>query len=347
MAGVRVGLEVGSSAIRLAAVTRSRSGPTLKRVGAVPLPPGVVVDGDVVDTVALTAATRDLVKAVKPGSKNVHLGVVSQRMVARQVDLPWVPPKEFKQALPLLAADCLPMPVDGSVLDFLAFEEVLEDDGARMLRGLLVAAGEGSLLEMVDAVESAGVRVLSVTLTPLSTLGAVADPHAGEPEALLDIGHTMTSVTVHEHGQPRFVRILARGGRDITTSLADTLGISEPDAERWKCALPAMWATMTQTDRVATEAAVRTAVADLVAEIRTSVDFYRTSAGARIGRAYVVGGAGATLGLVPILAEVLRVPVVAGTARTLRYAGSLTAEETAFAAGPGASAAVGLALGAA
>ncbi|HQR79133.1 MAG TPA: pilus assembly protein PilM [Actinomycetota bacterium] len=347
MARVRVGLEVGSSAVRLAAVTRSRSGPSLKHVGAVPLPPGVVVDGDVVDTASLTEATRYLIKTVKPGSKDVHLGVVGQRMVARQVDLPWVPPKEFKQALPLLAADCLPMPVEGSVLDFLAFEEVLEDDGARMLRGLLVAAGEDSLLEMVDAVEAAGVRVVSVTLTPLSTLGAVADPLAPEPEALLDIGYAMTSVTVHEHGQPRFVRILSRGGRDITTSLADSLGISEPDAERWKCGLPGMWASMDQTDRNTTETAVRTAVADLVAEIRTSVDFYRTSAGSRIGRAHVVGGAGSTLGLIPILAEVLRVPVVAGSPKMLRYAGSLTADETAFAAGPGATAAVGLALGAA
>ena len=262
MARSSVAVEVGSSAVRLAGVSRSRSGAVLQQLGQAPINPGVVVDGDVVDIAALSEAVRHLVKANKPASKDVHLGLVSQRMVARQVDLPWVPAKEFKQALPLLAADCLPMPVQDCVLDFLAYEEVVEEDGARMIRGLLVAAGEEGIQETVDAVESGGLRVASVTLTPLATLGAVADPLAASPEALLDVGYAMTSVTIQEHGQPRFVRILSRGGHDITVSLAEQLGISEQNAEQWKCGLPAMWSTMSATDRAATETAIRSAVTD-------------------------------------------------------------------------------------
>ena len=347
VAKVRVGLEVGSSAVRMATVSRSRSGATLQRIGHVALPPAVVVDGEVVDAPSLTQAVRQLVKTTKPGAKDVHLGVVSQRMVARQVDLPWVPPKEFKQALPLLAADCLPMPVDDCVLDFLAYEEIVEDDGARLLRGLLVAAGEDGVLQMVEAVEDAGMRVRSVTLTPLSTLAAVADAHAAGPEALLDVGYATTSVTIHANAQPRFVRILSRGGRDITASLAEHLGIGEDDAERWKRALPDMWETMSPADRTATETAIRTAVADLITDIRTSVDFYKTSAGRTIERAYVVGGGGLTLGLVPILASVLRVPVNCAGVRTLRPGRSLSPEDYTLAAGPASAAAVGLAWGAA
>jgi type IV pilus assembly protein PilM len=252
MAKVELGLEVGSSAVRLAAVTRTRSGPSLGHIGHAPLDPGVVVDGDVVDAVSLTTAVRHLARGVKGATKEVHLGVVSQRMVARQVDLPWVPPREFKRALPLLAADCLPMPVEDCVLDFLAYEEVLDEDGTRVIRGLLVAAGEEGVQAMVDAVEAAGLRVVSVTLTPLSTLGAVADAHSPEPEALIDVGHVMTTVTIHEKAQPQFVRILSRGGRDITAALSEQLGITEQDAEIWKCALPTTWATMNPTDQAAT-----------------------------------------------------------------------------------------------
>ena len=109
------------------------------------------MDGEVVDSAALTDAIRYLIKGTKPASKDVHLGAVSQRMVARQVDLPWVPQKEFAKALPLLAADLLPMPVEDCVLDFLAYEEVLDDDGSRMLRGLLVAAGDVSAFEQLYA----------------------------------------------------------------------------------------------------------------------------------------------------------------------------------------------------
>jgi len=343
----RVGLEVGSSGVRLAIVVKSRSGPSLHRIGYVPLQPGIVVDGDVVDVRGLAAAIGHLVKSTKPGSKNVHLGLVSQRMVARQVDLPWVPPKEFEKALPLLAGDLLPMPVEDCVLDFLSYEEVLDEDGSRMVRGLLVAAGEEGVLQMVDAVEDSGLRVVSVTLTPLSTLRVVADSHAAGPEAVFDIGSSMTSVTIQEHGQPHFVRILSRGGRDITSALSDQMGITEAEAERWKMALPGMWAAMSQADRSATEVAMRTALSDLVTDIRTSVDFFKTSEGRPIERAYVVGGGGATLGLVPILNGVLRVPVEAATAQNVRNGRSLSAEEVAYAATPASMAAVGLAMGAA
>jgi type IV pilus assembly protein PilM len=347
VAKVTVGLEVGSSAVRMAAVARGRSGASLQQFGQVGLAPGTVVDGEVVDSAALTEAIRQLLKSTKPASKDVHLGAVSQRMVARQVDLPWVPQKEFKKALPLLAADLLPMPVEDCVLDFLPYEEVLDDDGSRLLRGLLVAAGEDGVLAMVEAIEATGLRVVSVTLTPLATLGAVADVHASGAEAVIDVGASMTSVTIQEHGQPHFVRILSRGGRDITTALAETLAIGEDEAERWKVALPSMWATMSPADRSATENAVRSALTDLVTDIRTSIDFYKTSENRRIERAYVVGGGGATIGLIPILANVLRVPVLAGTPHGVRAGKGLTVDRSAQAATPAAVPAVSLALGAA
>ncbi len=347
VARMTVGLEVGSSAVRLATVARGRSGATLQQFGQVALTPGVVVDGEVVDSAALTDAIRYLIKGTKPASKDVHLGAVSQRMVARQVDLPWVPQKEFAKALPLLAADLLPMPVEDCVLDFLAYEEVLDDDGSRMLRGLLVAAGEDGVLTMVDAIEAAGLSVVSVTLTPLATLGAVADAHAPGAEAVIDVGAAMTSVTIQEHGQPHFVRILSRGGRDITTALAETLAISEDEAERWKLAVPSMWAGMSAADRSATENAVRAALTDLVTDILTSIEFYKTSENRRIERAYVVGGGGATIGLVPILGTVLRVPVMAGTPHGVHPGKGLSAEQSALSATPAAAPAVSLALGAA
>ena len=105
--------------------------------------------------------------------------------------------KEFKQALPLLAADMLPMPVQDVYLTSFRTRDLVDDDGAHVIRGLLVAANEQSVLDTVDAVESAGLRVVSVTLTPLSTLGArlIRSPRIRKR---FDIGHTMTSISIHE-----------------------------------------------------------------------------------------------------------------------------------------------------
>ncbi|MCU0298429.1 MAG: pilus assembly protein PilM, partial [Candidatus Nanopelagicales bacterium] len=334
----------GSSAVRLAVVSRSRSGPVLENIAQAGLAPGAVVDGEVIDPDSLRSSVRQVVKSAKPRRRQVRLGVMGQRMVARQVDLPWVPPKEFKKALPLLAADLLPMPVDDCVLDFMAYEDVVDEDGSHMVRGLLVAAEEEGILRLVDAVEGAGLQVVSVTLTPLASLGAVADPLAPGPEAVVDVGYSMTSVTIHEKGQPRFVRILGRGGRETTQALAEDLGISEADAEQWKCALPTMWSTMSPTDQAATENAVRSALSELVTEIRTSVGFYSTSEGSRLTKAYLVGGAASMLGLAPILASVLHVPVDVAGPHGVRPAKSLSPEGFVAAASPACVPAVSLGL---
>jgi type IV pilus assembly protein PilM len=342
-----VGLEVGTSAVRLAAVSRGRSGGVLQRLAEVPLPPATVVDGDLVDPAGLTAAVKALVRAARPGTRAVRIGLVSQRTVAREVDLPWVPKKEFDAALPLLAGDMLPMPAEDCVLDFLQYEDRTETDGHRCLRGLLVAAPQAAVLDMVDAVEAGGLEVHDVTLTPLSTLAAVADAMAAGPEAVIDVGHSMTSITVHEAGQPRFVRVLSRGGQDITTGLAEHLSIPETDAETWKRGLWQLWPGMSTDDRAATEAAMRAAVADLVTDIRTSLEFFAAGEGNRVMQAYLVGGAAATLGLVEILAGVLRVPVRAVSAQFLTPGRAIGEAGWALAASPAATSAVGLALGAA
>lgn len=347
MARTSVGLEVGTSAVRVAAVTRGRSRGTLEHLGALRLPLGAVSDGELVDAAAVTSAVKDVMKQAKPGNKRVRLGLVNQRTVAREVELPWLPKKEFQAALPLLAADMLPMPADECVLDFMAYEQRTDSSGQKTILGLLVAAPEEGVLELVDAVEAGGVEVCDVTLTPLSTLAAVADSLAPGPEAVIDVGHAMTSVTIHEAGQPRFVRILSRGGRDITAGLSEHLHISEADAEMWKCGLWSLWPQMSPQDRSLTETAMRTAVAELVSDIRTSVDFATTSEGHRTVRAYLVGGAASTLGLVEILSGVLRVPVTSVTGQFLRPAKSLSPHGRELAASTAATTALGLALGAA
>lgn len=347
MARMSVGLEVGTSAVRVAAISRGRAGGTLEHLGAVMLPAGAVSDGELVDASAVTAAVKETVRQAKPGNKRVRLGLVNQRTVAREVELPWVPKKEFRGALPLLAADMLPMPSDECVLDFMPYEQRTSADGQKTILGLLVAAPEAGVLELVDAVEAGGLEVVDVTLTPLATLAAVADSLAPGPEAVIDVGQAMTSVTIHEGGQPRFVRILSRGGRDITTGLAEHLHISESDAELWKCGLWQMWEQMSPDDRSLTEAAIRAAVGELVSDIRTSVDFYTTGDGHRTIRAYVVGGAASTLGLPQILSGVLRVPVTSVSGQFLNPAKGLNVRGRELAASTAATTAVGLALGAA
>jgi Tfp pilus assembly PilM family ATPase len=53
---ITVGLDIGSGAVRAAVVETARSGAVLRRFAEMPLPPGTVAGGDVIDEGAVTEA---------------------------------------------------------------------------------------------------------------------------------------------------------------------------------------------------------------------------------------------------------------------------------------------------
>ena len=133
-----MGLDIGTSGVRAAELSLGKGGATLERFGQVALPPGAVRDGEVVDVDVVAQAIKQLWAQAKFGSKKVVVGVANQKVVVRQVDLPWLPLKELRESLAFQVQDFIPMPVEQAILDFHPLEEFTSESGARMLRVLLV-----------------------------------------------------------------------------------------------------------------------------------------------------------------------------------------------------------------
>ena len=138
MAKTRIGLDIGSTAVRAAELTEG-SPPSVVRAAQVPLAAGAVENGEVKDIEAVSEALRELWSRGGFKSKKVWMGVGNQRVVVREISLPWLPEKELRQSLGFQVQEFIPMPVDEAVLDYHVIEES-EEQGRRMLRVLLVAA---------------------------------------------------------------------------------------------------------------------------------------------------------------------------------------------------------------
>lgn len=336
-----IGLDIGSTAVRVAAVRSTKNGPVLMKYAKAVMQEGETA-AEIPDPQEITTAVKSLVRGERLPKAPVSLGLANQRMVAREVEIPWVPAKDLREALPLLASDLLPMPVEESVLDFLAFQEVMDDDGARMLRGLLVAANEEVVMSSVEAVERAGLRVDRVDFGPLAALHATCDPYTPDIEAVVDVGSNTTCLVVHEASRPTFVRVMARGGTEMTQSLAEHLQIEVDVAEAWKVAVEQMWPTMSAQDHQLTRAALDVAAESLIDEIRSSITFYRTNTGNTVSRVWLVGGGGSQYGLDYQLREALHLEVLRG-APLARLAGDQSG--MAGPAQPELATAIGLAVG--
>jgi type IV pilus assembly protein PilM len=344
--GPLIGLDIGTSAVRAAQVATGRGNPSLVSFGQVALPPGVVADGEIRDQGAVSEAISQLVKRTKMRSKRVVLGVANQRVVVRQVDLPFLEEKDFRSSLKFQVADHIPMPVDAAELDYQMLGDFMTDSGEHMMRVLLVAAATDMVEAFVAATASAGLEPAGVDLTPFAVARAVSSAARGEAgmpgaEAVVDVGAGVTSIYIHHGGEPRFVRILLVGGDDATNSLASDLGISFDEAEAVKLDLGRGVGTP-DAQRI-----LQTRVTALVDEIRGSLDYYVSQEDSEpVSSIIMTGGGSLTPGLVASVEQAIRTQVRRATPlSTMNYSKSGLTQEQIAQVEPVAAAAVGLAMG--
>jgi type IV pilus assembly protein PilM len=346
-----IGLDIGTSGVRAAELSFGKGGVTLEKFGQVALPEGAVRDGEVVDSDAVADAVKQLWAHTKFSSKKVVIGVANQKVIVRQVELPWMPIEDLKKSLAFQVQDFVPMPVDQAVLDFHPLEELGADGGgAHLVRGLLVAASREMVNTNLEAVTKAGLSPVMVDLTSFAVIRSLADAdHLGlssEVEALVDVGARVTNIVVHQGGVPRFVRILLMGGQDVTDAVAERMGVPQEQAEAIKQQLSAGTGDLGMEAQAASRV-IEAVAAQFVDEVRGSLDYYLASSGsAPISRLLLTGGGARLGGLAQRMQVTTRVPVEVGAPMHSLQVGStgLSPEQIAFVE-PLAAVPVGLALG--
>ncbi len=302
-----VGLDIGTSAVRAAELEFGSGAPVLVAFGQVGLPPGAIVDGEVQDLSAVSDAIMRLWQNGKFQSKTVVVGIAGLRAITREVDLPWVPDEDVDSAVRFQSEEVIPFPPDKTILSAQVLSDNTAPDGTKTRR-VLVAAAHRDLVEgVVNAAEQAGLIVEGVDLVSSALVRALGDPSvaAERPEAIVSIGAGLTVVVVHQHGRPQFVRTIGTGGNAATAAVASALDLPLVDAEGLKRRLGEA------SPQVASaETAVQPAIAELVGEIRNSIQYFATLPGrAPIARVLLTGGGARLRGLVKELRTQVRIPV--------------------------------------
>lgn len=233
-----IGLDIGTTAVRAVEVEFGSAGPsqgvTIHHAAEVPLPLGAVRDAEVVEPETVATALKQLWQTGRFTDKEVFIGVGNQRVLVRDLDLPWLPMPQLRQSLPYQTQELLPVSSEDALLDYYPTGEYLSETG-RTLQGIFVAAVKDTVVANVLAVEGAGLSPHAVDLNAFAVLRSLARGALAERTiAFLDIGARVTNLVVAERAIPRFVRTLATGGLDVTDAVASAVQVTAADAERIK-----------------------------------------------------------------------------------------------------------------
>jgi type IV pilus assembly protein PilM len=359
-----VGLDIGTEHIRVAQLKPQGSSLLLAGYDWIDAPIGSVVEGEVLDPVAVAGALRELWRKSGIATKDVALGVANQKVVVRLIDLPFMDRAELAGAIQYQAHDYIPIPIEDAILDFQIIGDYMTPNDEHMIEVLLVAAQREMLGSMVSAVENAGLRPVLVDITPFAVVRAVMgdtpsvlpdEAEAGQATGIVHMSAGITTIGVVERGIPRFTRVSSLAGREFTQAVSNALNVTFDEAERIKVqvGLPDLSGVPTPIPEgldeqvvAATQQALEREVNRFTAEIRRSLDYYLTQTSqARTIRTILLTGSSAQLGnlaayletglqaqvlLADAFGRIQAAPRIQGLAEADRY---------------GAVAAIGLAMG--
>ncbi len=305
-----VGLDVGSSAIKLVHLDERPSGYTLKALGAIELPPDAIGEGSIKDPPVVVDAVKEVIARSGVKTNRAVIGLSGHSIIMKRLSLPRVSPKELADAIQIEAEHHVPFAIDDVYLDYQALGASGGGNkgGGEMMDVMLVAVKKAKVDEYVAVVEEAGltVSVVDVDAFALENQFEMNNPDAGdEVVALIDIGASVMKTAVIRGGAPLFARDIAFGGGNYTQAIAQRLRIPLEKAEaakrgdesqgvRWDDLVPSL-------DAVSRE---------LSLEIQRTFDYFTSAAEPlHIDRIVLSGGGVKLPGLADFLSSSWGVPV--------------------------------------
>lgn len=334
-----VGLDIGTSGIRAVQVRRHKGGAyEIVKAASVELPRGAIRNGAVADEAAVVKALKELWKRGRFSTRKVAFGLADSGVLTRQVDLPWMPPKDFRTALRYQINDALPVDLSSVELDYhLLGETERTDDHGNVVefnRILVVAANAEGVTTEARVVRKAKLQPVVADSAAFALIRAACRgelPTDQGCHAIADIGADQLTVVIHQGGQPRFIRTIANlGGETATQAVAERIGVPAETAETLKRETglngPAPIIAPVAESSVFGGATIEEAAVDprvtgtiealnpwatnVISEIRNSLDYFQASSpGATIQSLTLAGRTAELDGLVDRIATQIPLPV--------------------------------------
>ena len=346
-----LGVDVGSYAIKVAFITEEGGGLVLKAWAHLPLTfkPEASPEEKKVQTInALRAFLIE--KGLK--IKETATALSGNSVIVRYVKFPRLTKTELSATLATEAEPFIPFDINEVQLGFHILAEIIEE-GQKKMETVLVAAKKELVTSRLEILQGAGFHpaIIDVDSFALENVHEkLRDPKEGPAATLyLNIGHSVTNLSIIENGVTRVVRDVFISGQTMSKAVAKAFqcepakadelkklyGVIVDPAEKEKALADG------NREALGVSQAIGQVARDLVGEVHRSVDFYLSQGPDRaIGKIVLSGGTARTKNLDKHLAGELKVPVSVLDPFSFVQGGQVVPEELR----PAFGVAVGLAL---
>jgi type IV pilus assembly protein PilM len=282
------GLDIGTTAVRLVELHGNGSVKTLVKYAYVPVDSKLVLSDSKADQQRLAQVIKELLDQARMTTRNVAVGIPSQRVFTAVVDFDRLPAAELAKAIRYQADSLIPTPLDKSKIDWAVIGDSPKD---KTKVEVLLSSVENEFVEQrLDLLESIGLEVIAFEPDNLAlTRALIAQDNLG-PQMVLDIGSKSTDLAITMNGAPRLTRSIPTGAEAIIRAAAQNLNIDEKQARQF------VFKFGLGKDKLEGRIydAILGTIDILTTEIDKSIKFFQGRYGeTRISRLIVTGGASA------------------------------------------------------
>lgn len=297
-----VGVDLGSSSIKLAQVSKSKGVALLDNFAFVQTPAQTINNGDITDTYLLGESVKMLFKEQKFTSKNACIGMWGSTSIVKKISMPKVDAKSLKEQIKYEAQQYLPFDISQVTIEY----HVLPFSSSADQMDILIVAGQNDLITKYIEVATYGnlkTSIIDVSSIALANIFEFNYGKLNEPVGLFNFGSNSTQFVVVFQGEILFARDIPVGGFHFTNEICKNMGVTLEEAESLK--LSHVQGAETPEN---TRTFMNMALDHVTEEVRNSIDFYSASGGDfQITKAFFTGGASLTDGLIDHLADVLKI----------------------------------------
>lgn len=243
-----VGVDIGSSAIKVVEIKKKGGKAVLETYGAIALGPYADLDAGKVTNLPVEKvilALKEVLKQSDVSSKSLALSIPVQSSLIFTLELPaTVSDAEIANIVPTEARKYIPVPITEVSIDYFTlpkkeetFEEINDGEDPELSgqkKTILVVATQNDTVARFRSIVSGS--SLSSSFFEIEVFSSVRSnfEHELSPVLLVDFGASCTKLSIVEFGMIKNYHTVDRGGADITNSIAKSLSIPFMEAEKMK-----------------------------------------------------------------------------------------------------------------
>lgn len=335
-----IGLDIGTSSIKLIEIEESKGGHRLKNFGIGTLPKDAIVNGSIVNHDAVVSSIQQILSNLKIKTRDVVASISGHPVIIKKITMPVATDEELEESIKFEAEQYIPFDLEEVNIDFQVL--AVEEEKADQMNVMLVAAKKVMINDYTKVLADAGLTpvILDIDVFALENAFEINYPLEEEQNAaLIDVGASTININVIKGGLSAFTRDVFLGGNQITEDIQKQFGISFEEAETLKTSGDV------NRDDFGGKEIVKQVCDNIASEIQKSLDFYSSTTYESVNKIYLSGGCAKIPFMKDIIEEKLNVSTeVIDCTRTVKYDENVFDPDYIKDISPLASVGIGLAL---